>query len=184
MLLNGNGSSGESCTKRSDGHSSGASSPHSDRNQSFNPQSKANMGYPSFPPPGTQIIIPFFLIFYFSRKRIDKKISLVFWRALYWLKSWSNSAFIWIYSANWTEFLPPPPEHPPPLPLANCAQPMTMCYVPTSPGSMRRVTAAPWPNTGIPNHQRWELNTMNKQTFPFLMESIQTNLVYEKVSCY
>lgn len=53
MLLNGNGSSGESCTKRSDGHSSGTSSPHSDPNQSFNTQSKANLGYPSFPPPGT-----------------------------------------------------------------------------------------------------------------------------------
>lgn len=53
MLLNGNGSSGESCAKRSDGHSSGTSSPHSDPNQSFNTQSKANLGYPSFPPPGT-----------------------------------------------------------------------------------------------------------------------------------
>lgn len=58
-----------------------------------------------------------------------------------------------IFPANWTEFLPPPPEHPPPLPLANCAQPMGMCYVPTSPGSMRRV--APWASAGIPNHQKW-----------------------------
>lgn len=107
LIPGGNGSSGESCTKRSnDGHSSGTSSPHSDQNQSFNVQSKANLGYPSFPPP-----------------------------------------------ASWSEFLPPPPEHPPPLPLANCTQPMTMCYVPTSPGSMRRVATAPWPNTGIPNHQ-------------------------------
>ncbi|XP_031630104.1 roundabout homolog 2 isoform X2 [Contarinia nasturtii] len=55
-------------------------------------------------------------------------------------------------SANWTEFLPPPPEHPPPLPLANCAQPMGMCYVPTSPGSMRRA-AAQWAGSGLANHQ-------------------------------
>lgn len=65
MLLNGNGSSGESCTKRSDGHSSGTSSPHSDPNQSFNTQSKANLGYPSFPPPGTIHSFSFYSLFLF-----------------------------------------------------------------------------------------------------------------------
>lgn len=61
--------------------------------------------------------------------------------------------FSFTFVANWTEFLPPPPEHPPPLPLANCAQTMGMCYVPTSPGSMRRA-AAQWAGSGLSNHQK------------------------------
>lgn len=73
---------------------------------------------------------------------------------LYPLKALLSGSYLHLSSeliANWTEFLPPPPEHPPPLPLANCAQPM-VCYVPTSPGSIRR--AAQWANSGLPNHQK------------------------------
>lgn len=51
MLLSTNGSSGESCTKRSD-HSSDTSSPHSDPNQPFGTQAKSQLGYPPFQPPG------------------------------------------------------------------------------------------------------------------------------------
>lgn len=53
--------------------------------------------------------------------------------------------------ANWTEFLPPPPEHPPPLPLANCNQSIGLCNVTTSPGSIRK-GANQWPS--IPSHQK------------------------------
>lgn len=63
MLLNsGNGSSGESCAKRSDGHSSDTSSPHSDPNNSFSNQTKVSNqhSYPSFPPPGMRFLNRFF----------------------------------------------------------------------------------------------------------------------------
>lgn len=145
MLLNGNGSSGESCTKRSDGHSSGTSSPHSDPNQSFNTQSKANLGYPSFPPPGTNhsFSLPFSIHSHKEKQKMKKKTTR---------SKLCNDIFFQNFIANWTEFLPPPPEHPPPLPLANCV-PMGMCYVPTSPGSMRRA-AAQWAGSGLANHQK------------------------------
>lgn len=59
---------------------------------------------------------------------------------------WTNARKS-IQIANWTEFLPPPPEHPPPLPLGNC-------YVPASPNSIRRV-AAQWSGSNISNHQKY-----------------------------
>lgn len=153
MLLNGNGSSGESCTKRSDGHSSGTSSPHSDPNQSFNTQSKANLGYPSFPPPGTTThSFSFCIIFFlFTKQTQFNDLPLPFCPLKALLSDSCICLFLCELIANWTEFLPPPPEHPPPLPLANCTQPM-VCYVPTSPGSIRR--AAQWANSGLPNHQK------------------------------
>lgn len=64
MLLGG--SSGDSCTKRSDGHSSGTSSPHSDPNQSFNSQSKNGQhAFPAYPP-GL-----FLFIFHFIEHELD-----------------------------------------------------------------------------------------------------------------
>lgn len=70
-------------------------------------------------------------------------------------KSIDFSKFKSISAANWSEFLPPPPEHPPPLPLSNCgAPPLGLCYVPNSPGSIRRATAAQWAGSGLSNHQK------------------------------
>lgn len=103
MILGG--SSGESCTKHSEGCSSGTSSPHSDPNQSYSAQSKQTQhAYPQYPP------VP----------------------------------------SNWTDFLPPPPEHPPPLPANNCNPNMAMCHGPTSPTAIRR-TAQRAPS-GMSNH--------------------------------
>lgn len=49
MLIGG--SSGESCTKHSEGCSSGTSSPHSDPNQSYTgPQKQTQHAYPQYPP--------------------------------------------------------------------------------------------------------------------------------------
>lgn len=39
---------------------------------------------------------------------------------------------------NWTEFLPPPPEHPPPVPNGP-NQPLGLCYAPGSPINGKRL---------------------------------------------
>lgn len=41
--------------------------------------------------------------------------------------------------ANWTEFLPPPPEHPPPVPNGPGSQPLGLCYAPGSPINSKRL---------------------------------------------
>lgn len=56
---------------------------------------------------------------------------------------------------NWTDFLPPPPEHPPPLPANNCNANLCHGMGPTSPTSIRR--AAQRAPSGMSNHQRYAL---------------------------
>lgn len=59
--------------------------------------------------------------------------------------------------ANWADFLPPPPEHPPPIPLSNCNQQIGICYAPSSPGAQRRAiaaAAAQRSGSGLSNHQK------------------------------
>lgn len=58
-----------------------------------------------------------------------------------------------VVPANWTEFLPPPPEHPPPIPHSNFNQAPSICYTPESPGSLRR--AAQRAGSGMSNHMKY-----------------------------
>lgn len=53
---------------------------------------------------------------------------------------------------NWADFLPPPPEHPPPVPIPNHQG--GLCYVPSSPSMQKRIMSQRPSETGISNHQK------------------------------
>lgn len=118
MLLAGSGS--DNCKHSHSSHdpcSSGTSSPHSDPQFQTNKSGLMHGG--PYPPHGGECL---------SCRRSEAETGELCRNCFDLHLEFS------IVPANWTEFLPPPPEHPPPLP----SNPIGMCYTPTSPLNGKR----------------------------------------------